>query len=49
MRAFQEKEDLPIVEQSNEYNVSMWTAMNKLNDEYDGVSQEDIGLTRNFM
>ena len=48
MKAMQEEKGLPTMDQSEEYQTRMWSAMNKINDKYSGVAPGDIGLSRSF-
>ena len=34
---------------SEEYLKRMWAALNKINDQYEGVAPGDIGITNRFM
>ena len=49
MKAFQKDENVPSVHQSKEYQVAMWTAVNKIHGDYEGLSKNDIGMSRTFM
>ena len=49
MKAFQEEKGLPSLGQTKSYNERMWAALNKLNDEYQGVAPGDLSISRGFI
>ena len=48
MQSFLEEKGLPVIPQTEEHHTRMWTAMNKISNNHEGISPEDIGLARRF-